>query len=481
MTQSIVFPTLDQKVKLEDLLLVVPLKSDLGNQFVIPANFVNENKVKLEFCSGNGEWIINRSQREPYTNWIAVEMRLDRLRKIWKKARRFNLDNLLCVYGEAFRCAKHFIMQGSIDEIYINFPDPWPKRRHAKNRLIQKKFLDELYRILKDDGKVIFVTDDLTYKEEAQSEFLKHFGFKKVNVFYENYGSSFFKRLWQERGKMIYYQTFQKVDMPKIIKLDASMSSLLDWSSAKSEAQNADTILWQFDFGLSLPLEDTCQYHSLQIALDQFKDQVLASFNEKTKGAILHKGPIPFFERNFEEWLRDRFQDKLCLSSSIDQKGSFIHKLHSRDVFLDFLKLLMIALPHDVDPFLFLDLSDMNLKEQIQYLHSDALWDFKIALKGSIDAFASFKWEGDEITVTNSQKALRAVLVPLSLSDSFLDKLIDKINDLGNEPFRICFEDKFNMQWDGLEYLYVDLHSLSSSGQRMLKGFEAAGGNILEF
>ena len=472
MTQSIVFPELDHTLKLQEGVLIVPKQLQLPFDYLLVKNFLDDKPVKLEFCSGNGQWIVSRAENDQNSNWIAVEMRFDRLKKIWKKGKRLALTNLLCIYGEAYRSTKHLIATASIDEIFINFPDPWPKRRHSKNRLIQKSFLDEIHRILKQDGTITFVTDDDNYANETKKEFLRHIGFKSVAGEHENYGSSFFNSLWLDKGKTIYYQTFQRVFMPTIIKLPSGMQSTLDWSNELEKAKKAESIMWQFDFDTMLPLDDEAQLASLYIALDHFKDTLLPLFLDKTKGAILFKGVLGKYEKNYQDWLTDRLLED----------SEFSALLHSRDIFLDFLKLLMCALPVEVDPYICLDVSSLTLKEKLLFIAYEPLWDFKVALKGAPASFSPYIWKEDEqVIISSSQTAKEAILIPTLLSDAYLKKFEKKQMECAHKPLRLCFEDRFNMQWDGLENLFIDQESLSPIGRRMLQGFVAAGGNLVDF
>src|SRR5690348_8334371 len=93
--------------------------------------FVQDQPVIIEYCSGNGQWIGARAKQNPETNWIAVEKKFDRARKIWLKIHRENIPNLTVVCGEAVIFTRFYAPPCS--EIYVNFPDPWPKLRHAKH------------------------------------------------------------------------------------------------------------------------------------------------------------------------------------------------------------------------------------------------------------------------------------------------------------------------------------------------------------
>lgn len=181
--------------------------------------FGNNNPVAIEYCAGNGDWIVQKAQENVLMNWVAVEKRFDRVRKIWAKCKNRNLSNLLIVYGEGSTFTHHYVANHTVDEVYINFPDPWPKKRHDKHRLIKRYFLDELARVLKAGKHITFVTDDQNYLKETFSFFSAHPSFVLLNSTTEwpEYGSSWFERLWRERGREIQY-TQWKLTSPALNK-----------------------------------------------------------------------------------------------------------------------------------------------------------------------------------------------------------------------------------------------------------------------
>lgn len=176
--------------------------------------FLNK-KVKIEYCAGNGQWIIDRAINHPDTIWIAVERRYDRVKKIYKWIKRHKLQNCFVVIGNAEDFAKYHIKQEVIDEVYVNFPDPWPKARHAKNRLFKEPFLEDVFTSLKKNGTLILATDDLSFLEES-IQAIKHAGFIPLmdEPYYQmlalDYGASFFENLWASKGKTNYITKFYK-------------------------------------------------------------------------------------------------------------------------------------------------------------------------------------------------------------------------------------------------------------------------------
>jgi tRNA (guanine-N7-)-methyltransferase len=172
--------------------------------------FGNQNPVQIEFCSGNGTWITEKAKSHPDLNWIAVEWRFERARKIWSKSKNDNLNNLLVVCGEAFTFAKEYLTAASIERAYINFPDPWPKEKHAKNRLFQKPFQEELSRLVTKE--VVTVTDDTAYASQISSVMLATPAFRLFNELSEwpDYGYSYFADLWKAKGKSFHYFIFER-------------------------------------------------------------------------------------------------------------------------------------------------------------------------------------------------------------------------------------------------------------------------------
>lgn len=171
--------------------------------------FTQKNLV-LELCSGNGEWIVQKAADYPHLFWIAVEKRCDRAKKIWKRGQ--NLDNLFVVLGEATTFISNYIPKSSIKRIFINFPDPWPKAKHAKHRLIDLRLKEELERILPSYHQVTISTDDPGYKMQIidvfSSSWEKEFPYPNFISTWPGFGTSFFNRLWEGKNKEIFYLSF---------------------------------------------------------------------------------------------------------------------------------------------------------------------------------------------------------------------------------------------------------------------------------
>ena len=122
--------------------------------------------VEVELGAGDGSFLIDYAARHPERNFLGVERLLGRLRKIDRKARRRGLDNVRALRLEAAYVVEWMIPHDSVDAIHINFPDPWPKRRHWRRRLINLTFGAVAWRALRPGGILYLRTDHPGYFEQ---------------------------------------------------------------------------------------------------------------------------------------------------------------------------------------------------------------------------------------------------------------------------------------------------------------------------
>lgn len=112
----------------------------------------------LEIGCGKGEFAVYLAQRHPEALVVGLDRRADRLATGCRLAAEAKLKNVLFWYGDALVLEAAF-MPGEVSEIWLNYPDPYPKARHAKHRLVHPRFL-RLYRtILRPGGSLYLRTD----------------------------------------------------------------------------------------------------------------------------------------------------------------------------------------------------------------------------------------------------------------------------------------------------------------------------------
>ena len=126
--------------------------------------------IHVDLGAGDGGFIRARARNHPNTYFLAVERLLGRMRKIARHAARDSLQNIKVLRIEASYAVQHLFPPYSVTSMTILFPDPWPKRRHHSNRLIQLPFLDQCARCLRTDGWLGIKTDDVSYFEDIQKQ-----------------------------------------------------------------------------------------------------------------------------------------------------------------------------------------------------------------------------------------------------------------------------------------------------------------------
>jgi tRNA (guanine-N7-)-methyltransferase len=211
--------TVTSPVIIQDRVWYFPTRADTS-LFTFPGwiskpLFQTNAPIIVEYCSGNGAWIAEKAQKNPQYNFLAIEKRFDRTRKIWSKIKNLGLQNLVVACAEGMSLSKHFFPSSSIQQIFVNFPDPWPKKRHSKHRIISPDFLQEIERTLIHGGLFTFVTDDEPYSslflevaEKFSSTLTPVLPMPKEPP--EDYGTSFFDSLFRSQGKPIFYHELKK-------------------------------------------------------------------------------------------------------------------------------------------------------------------------------------------------------------------------------------------------------------------------------
>lgn len=124
--------------------------------------------VHADLGAGDGGFLRARAKNHPGQCFLGVERLLGRARKIARGAWRDGLSNARALRIEASYAVEWLFPPGSVASITVLFPDPWPKRRHWKNRLIQTPFLDHCARALVPDGWLGIKTDDAPYFEHIR-------------------------------------------------------------------------------------------------------------------------------------------------------------------------------------------------------------------------------------------------------------------------------------------------------------------------
>lgn len=151
--------------------------------------FGNDNPIRIEIGCGKGDFIVGTAAKEPDVNFLALEKVSDVLMLAAEKVKKSELSNIRVCCVDAKELAEIF-PEGSIDRIYLNFSDPWPKSRHEKRRLTYRTFLEIYKKILKPDGAVYFKTDNRGLFDFSLEEF-KEFGMRLEKLTFDLHNSEY--------------------------------------------------------------------------------------------------------------------------------------------------------------------------------------------------------------------------------------------------------------------------------------------------
>lgn len=137
-------------------------KDNLDQDF---KDFINHDNLRLEIGVGRGDFIVQMALANPNVYFLGVEMSSMALAIAGKKIIENEIKNVLLINIDMHYLFEK-IGENKFDIIYLNFSDPWPKKRQHKRRLTYPTCLNEYYKELKKDGKVIFKTDnDLLFED----------------------------------------------------------------------------------------------------------------------------------------------------------------------------------------------------------------------------------------------------------------------------------------------------------------------------
>ena len=178
--------------------------------------FGNYNPLNLEIGFGVGNFIIEMGIREPDENFIGMDFYHKGIRKVITRIEKYQLDNARIVYGDAKEKIPLLFNPEQLNRVYIKFPDPWPKKRHHKRRLIKPDFIKVLAEKLKKGGEVHIATDHEAYAMEILEFFEKERALKNKNglgtFLFQKDGipKSKYERKFINAGERIFYLEFKK-------------------------------------------------------------------------------------------------------------------------------------------------------------------------------------------------------------------------------------------------------------------------------
>lgn len=174
-----------------------------------------DQPLEIEIGVGKGTFLLARARRRPDVNFLGIEYAKSYAAYVAERFCRAGLENVRIICAEAGQVFREALADSSVMRVHIYFPDPWPKRRHNRRRLIQPGFIEQVRRVLQPGGQLLLVTDHRDYFQHMQ-RMLKNFPSFAVTE-YPNLrdesphvvGTNF-ERKYVEEGRPIFKMAFLK-------------------------------------------------------------------------------------------------------------------------------------------------------------------------------------------------------------------------------------------------------------------------------
>ena len=170
----------------------------------------NNQRFILEIGFGNGENLVDCAKKDPNSNFIGIEVYPSGIGQCLINANKYDLKNLRLLCNDAVDVFNKQIANESLDIINIFFPDPWPKKRHHKRRLISEDFIVLIKSKLRQNGLVHICTDWADYGRDISALFESMKEFKPLEKFPKRLHTKFEKK-GLASGHSIYEFAFQLV------------------------------------------------------------------------------------------------------------------------------------------------------------------------------------------------------------------------------------------------------------------------------
>ena len=123
--------------------------------------------LNVEVGFGGGEFLLATAKLKPDASFVGLEQFAEGYRKCLKRAMADNLENVLPMLGDAYILLTIAFEDAALESVTVNFPDPWPKKRHARRRLFTDEFFRIVSRKLRPGGRLLLATDDADYAGQA--------------------------------------------------------------------------------------------------------------------------------------------------------------------------------------------------------------------------------------------------------------------------------------------------------------------------
>jgi tRNA (guanine-N7-)-methyltransferase len=181
-------------------------------------DYPKKNKIFLEIGFGSGEIIFKEAKKNPNNIYIGIEYYRRGVAQLLKKIEDYSLKNIKIFHGDAHKFLEK--LSGIFfDEVWLFFPDPWPKKRHEKRRFIQKDSINKFNEVIKPEGSLYISSDDKSYIAWTLSLFNQNDKFEWLAEYhldwekpYEGYYGSRYEKKGIKKSRKPYFLKFKKLN-----------------------------------------------------------------------------------------------------------------------------------------------------------------------------------------------------------------------------------------------------------------------------
>lgn len=133
------------------------------------ALFGQHAPLEVDLGCGKGRFLLAHASAHPDVNFIGTDIQVGRLQKIRKRAEAAGIGNIRLMHTDSVYTLDYLLPRESVSRFYLYFPDPWPKRKHHRRRVVQPEFLTLAHRALHKKGELHIATDHEGYFQHIES------------------------------------------------------------------------------------------------------------------------------------------------------------------------------------------------------------------------------------------------------------------------------------------------------------------------
>lgn len=165
--------------------------------------------LHVDLGCGDGSFLCELAQRHPNKDFLGIDRLVGRVAQACHKAAA--LENVRILNVESSYAVGYLLPERSVETFYLLFPDPWPKRRHQRRRIVKTDFLNAIHRALADDGVFRIATDQLDYFEKIRAVVRNQSDFAILDIEDADLPRTKFERRFSALGAPIYRLVLRKI------------------------------------------------------------------------------------------------------------------------------------------------------------------------------------------------------------------------------------------------------------------------------